>query len=192
MSVRLRLRRMGKKKQPFYRIVAMDSRKTRDGRYLENLGTYNPIKNPAELSVKEDRALYWLGQGAIPSFTVRSFFKKKGILHKWHLMKKGADVAVIEDEMKKWSVLQEERLKRLEALTDQRKRSEKKEQKAESKAEKEEAVVETVESPEVVTKKKVKAAAEKVAPEEALIEEAPTEETSTKESAKEEIKKDEA
>ncbi|MFQ5677697.1 MAG: 30S ribosomal protein S16, partial [bacterium] len=82
MSVRLRLRRMGKKKQPFYRIVAIDSRAARNGRYIENLGTYNPLTQPADISIKEDRALYWLGKGAIPSYTVKSFLRKKGLLLK--------------------------------------------------------------------------------------------------------------
>ncbi len=122
MSVRLRLRRMGKKKQPFYRIVAIDSRAARDARYLENLGTYDPLKKPANINVNEDRALYWLGQGAIPSNTVRSFLKRQGILLKWHLMKKGADDAAISEEMKKWEVLQLDREKRLEALSEQKKR----------------------------------------------------------------------
>lgn len=120
--VRLRLRRMGKKKQPFYRIVAIDSRNARDGRYIENLGFYNPLKDPAEISLVEERALYWLQQGAIPSFTVKSFLKRKGILLKWHLTKQGADETKIDEELKKWEVLQLEREKRLLALDDQAKR----------------------------------------------------------------------
>ena len=130
MSVRLRLRRMGKKKQPFYRIVAIDSRAARDGRYIEKLGTYNPLTQPMDIKIEEDRALYWLGQGAIPSFTVKSFLKKKGVLLKWHLLKKGADEATIEEELKKWEVLQLEKEKRIEALKEQKKR-EKKAKKAE-------------------------------------------------------------
>jgi len=120
--VRLRLRRMGKKKQPFYRIVVIDSRNARDGRYIENLGFYNPLKDPAEISLVEERALYWLQQGAIPSFTVKSFLKRKGILLKWHLTKQGADEIKIDEELKKWEVLQLEREKRLLALDDQAKR----------------------------------------------------------------------
>ncbi len=141
MSVRLRLRRMGKKKQPFYRIVAIDSRAARDARYLENLGTYNPIKDPVEISVKEDRVLYWLGQGAIPSDTVRSFFKKKGIMLRWHLMKQGADDAIIEEELKKWEVLQMERQKRLDALEEQQKREGQKKKKDKAEAGKSEEVI---------------------------------------------------
>lgn len=122
MSVKLRLRRMGKKKRPFYRIVAIDSRTARDGRYLENLGTYDPITDPATVTVNEERALYWLGHGAIPSHTVKSFLKRKGVLLKWHLMKQGADDAVVAEELSKWQMVQLERGKRSEALAEQKKR----------------------------------------------------------------------
>lgn len=115
MSMRLRLRRMGKKKRPFYRIVATDSRSPRDGEYLEKIGHYNPIIDPPEIVVDEERALYWLRQGAIPSPTVKSLLSKKGILLKWDLMKKGFDEARISEEIKKWEVLQIERERRLEA-----------------------------------------------------------------------------
>ncbi len=154
MSVRLRLRRMGKKKQPYYRIVAIDSRAARDGRYLENLGTYNPLRDPAEIQVKEDRALYWLSQGAIPSDTVRSFLRRKGILLKWHLMKQGAEEAVIEEEFKKWEALQAQRQKKLEALAEQKKREAAKAKKA-AKAEEETAP----EAVEVAAEEKAEAVA---------------------------------
>ena len=142
--VRLRLRRMGKKKQPFYRIVAIDSRNARDGRYIENLGFYNPIKNPAEISLAEERALHWLQQGAIPSFTVKSFLKRKGILLKWHLTKQGADETKIDEELKKWEVLQLEREKRLLALDDQVKRKKRSKKQAAAKEEPEAKVEQEV------------------------------------------------
>ena len=72
MSVRIRLRRMGKKKQPHYRIVVADSRAPRDGRFVENLGHYNPLKHPAGLKVDIERVDYWIGEGAVPSATVKS------------------------------------------------------------------------------------------------------------------------
>lgn len=78
MAVKLRLTRMGAKKAPFYRIVAIDERKARDGQYLENVGTYNPATD--EIVVKSDRALYWLGVGAQPTDTVRALLKKKEII----------------------------------------------------------------------------------------------------------------
>ncbi len=79
MAVRIRLARHGTKKRPFYRIVAAPSEAPRDGRFLEVLGTYNPLTDPATVTVKEDRVLYWLGQGAQPTDTVRSLLRKAGV-----------------------------------------------------------------------------------------------------------------
>lgn len=78
--VRLRLRRMGAKKAPFYRVVAADASSPRDGRFIEVLGHYNPTKDPQIIELKEDRIRYWLGVGAQPSDTVRSLFRQKGLL----------------------------------------------------------------------------------------------------------------
>ncbi len=83
MAVKLRLMRMGAKKRPFYRIVATDSRSRRDGEYLELVGTYNPISNEKNVKINEEVALKWLGNGAIPSDTVRSLFKEAGIMKKY-------------------------------------------------------------------------------------------------------------
>ena len=95
MAVKLRLKRMGSKKKPFYRIVAADSRSPRDGRFIEIVGTYNPTKNPAEVTIKEDVACKWLNNGAIPTDTVRGLLSSKGILEKVHnekmQLKKKAD-----------------------------------------------------------------------------------------------------
>ena len=88
MAVKLRLKRMGAKQKPFYRIVAADSRVKRDGSFLENVGTYNPVKTQAEITVNEERALYWLGQGAIPTDTVRNILSKQGIMKKFAESKK--------------------------------------------------------------------------------------------------------
>jgi small subunit ribosomal protein S16 len=77
MAVRIRLARHGAKKKPFYRIVVADSESPRDGRYLEAVGTYNPLLDPAEITVKQERVQYWLEQGAIPTDTVRSLLKKE-------------------------------------------------------------------------------------------------------------------
>ncbi len=76
MAVRIRLARHGTTNRPFYRIVACDSRSPRDGRYIELLGTYDPLKNPADVALKPERITYWLGVGAKPSDTVKSIFKK--------------------------------------------------------------------------------------------------------------------
>lgn len=79
MSVKIRLARHGAKKRPFYRIVVADSESPRDGRFLENVGTYNPLKEPAEVTLKAERVQYWLQQGAIPSDTVKGLLKKEGV-----------------------------------------------------------------------------------------------------------------
>jgi small subunit ribosomal protein S16 len=78
MSVRIRLTRKGTKKKPFYRIVAADIEAPRDGKFLEALGTYNPMVEPAAITLNEDRISYWLGEGAKPSTTVQSIFKSQG------------------------------------------------------------------------------------------------------------------
>lgn len=88
MAVKLRLKRMGAKKAPFYRIVAADSRYPRDGRFIELVGTYDPTKNPAQVTVNEEVALKWLGQGAQPSDTVRSILSKAGVMAKFAESKK--------------------------------------------------------------------------------------------------------
>lgn len=80
MAVKLRLARHGAKKRPFYRIVAAESEYPRDGRFLEKLGTYNPLRDPAEISLKADRVRYWIGQGAIPTDTVKNILKREGLL----------------------------------------------------------------------------------------------------------------
>jgi small subunit ribosomal protein S16 len=84
MAVKIRLKRMGANKSPFYRIVVADSRSPRDGRYIEVVGTYNPVSQPAEVKINEDLALKWLQDGAKPSDTVRNLFSKQGIMEKFH------------------------------------------------------------------------------------------------------------
>ena len=84
MSVKIRLKRMGAKKTPFYRIVVADSRSPRDGRQIETVGTYNPLTKPAEVKIDEELALKWLQNGAKPSDTVRNLFSEQGIMEKFH------------------------------------------------------------------------------------------------------------
>ncbi len=78
--VKIRLKRMGMKKQPFYRIVVTDSRNARDGRFIEEIGFYNPLSDPAEIRIDQERAKYWLGNGAQPTDTTRGLLKKGGVL----------------------------------------------------------------------------------------------------------------
>ncbi|MCL6561247.1 MAG: 30S ribosomal protein S16 [Firmicutes bacterium] len=82
MAVKIRLRRMGAKKNPFYRIVVADSRSPRDGRFVEELGYYDPLKEPAEIKIDEARALKWLKNGAQLTDTARALFHKAGLLNK--------------------------------------------------------------------------------------------------------------
>lgn len=110
--VKLRLRRLGKKKQPIYKIVAADSREARTGKYLEAVGSYNPRIEPMSIEVQEDRLFYWLRRGAQPSDTVRSLLRRKGLWLKWDLMKKGADETTIAATLEKWQMLQAEKLRR--------------------------------------------------------------------------------
>jgi small subunit ribosomal protein S16 len=95
VAVRLRLTRMGRKGQPFYRIVAVDSRKRRDGAYLEKIGQYNPNARPAELVMDDEKALKWLKVGAIPSDTVRSLLSHHGVMLAFDLGKRGVDAEEI-------------------------------------------------------------------------------------------------
>lgn len=86
--VKIRLKRMGAKKAPFYRIVVADSRSPRDGKFIELIGTYNPLTNPAEIKVNEELTLKWLNNGAVPTDTVRSILSKVGIMKKFQEQKK--------------------------------------------------------------------------------------------------------
>ena len=83
MAVRIRLARFGRKKRPFYCLVVTDQRAPRDGMCIEQIGTYNPMTDPAEINVKEDRALYWLFNGAQPSETAKALFVKTGVWEKF-------------------------------------------------------------------------------------------------------------
>ncbi|HLS20439.1 MAG TPA: 30S ribosomal protein S16 [Bacillota bacterium] len=87
MAVKIRFRRMGSKRNPFYRIVVADSRSPRDGRYIEQIGTYNPVSEPVEVKIDEEKALDWLTKGAQPSDTVKNLFSKQGIMKKFHDLK---------------------------------------------------------------------------------------------------------
>ena len=80
MAVKIRLRRMGAKKAPFYRVVVADSRYPRDGRFIEEIGTYNPLMEPAEVKIDAEKAQQWIKNGAQPTDTVKALFKTNGIL----------------------------------------------------------------------------------------------------------------
>ena len=171
MAVKLRLTRRGKKKQPFYRIVAADSRTARDGKYIEKIGLYNPLPDPAEILIDEEKAFYWLNQGAVPSDTVKNLLSKKGIILKWSLKKRGLDEAKVEEEFLKWETIQIEEQKKKDALAAQALREKEEKKDAEEKDEKAEAPVEVKEQVEektetVAADEKFEDTAETAAPEE--------------------------
>ncbi|HEX2787770.1 MAG TPA: 30S ribosomal protein S16 [Ignavibacteria bacterium] len=121
--VKLRLKRMGKKHKPIYKIVAADSRSPRDGKFIESLGSYNPNPDPMEIKLNTDRVLYWLKTGAIPTDTVRNLFSKEGVILRWHLEKKGKTSEQIEEELNKFFSEKAAKLDRAKARKIRRKES---------------------------------------------------------------------
>ena len=107
MAVKLRLRRMGKKKQPIYKVVAADARSPRDGKFLEAVGIYNPLTNPHTIDLKEDRINYWLDNGAQPTDTVNSLLKQKGINLKRDIAKRKLPEEKAEALLKNWQATKE-------------------------------------------------------------------------------------
>jgi len=106
LAVKLRLQRIGKKKQPLYKIVAIDSRRKRNGRFIDAVGSYNPRTNPMTITLREDRVFHWLERGAQPTDTVKNLLSRKGVWLKWGLKKKKADDATIAAEFEKWQMTQ--------------------------------------------------------------------------------------
>ena len=159
MSVKLRFKRLGRKNRPFYRLVAIDSRKRRDGREIEKIGWFNPSSVDETFKFNEDRVVHWLDKGAIPSLTVKNLLGKVGFNHKYHLIKLGKSAEEIEKEM--------------EAFLDREKNRD--ERKAQKKADKKE-------------KLKAKAKAEEAPVEEAPAEEAAAEEAPSEEAEKKDEK----
>lgn len=126
--VKLRMQRGGKAHRPFYKIVAAHSTRKRDGEYIERIGSYDSITTPPKITIDEAKALKWLLQGAQPSDTVKSLFRRAGILHQWRLTAKGMAADAIQTEMEKWRAKQGEkaaakRVKKTKAL---KKKTEKK------------------------------------------------------------------
>ena len=112
MATKIRLKRIGRRNRPFYRVVVMDSRNKRDGAAIEELGWFNPVDQNKTYSLDEERILHWLKLGAQPSDALHSLMKRSGLAHRWHLIGQGLDEKAIEKEMKKWAADREETLKR--------------------------------------------------------------------------------
>jgi len=104
VAVRIRLQRKGAKHRAFYRIVVADSRAPRDGRFIEQLGYYDPLKDPADIKVETEKVLDWFSKGAKPTETVKSLFSRVGIMETWHHVRQGKpydELLHIEDEARK-------------------------------------------------------------------------------------------
>lgn len=110
MPVKIRLRRVGKKKQPIYKVVAADSRSPRDGKFLEDVGLYNPLTKPHTVDLKEERVMYWLDKGAQPTDTVKSLLRQKGITLKRELKRRGLSEEQISTELDNWRKMQEAKI----------------------------------------------------------------------------------
>lgn len=96
MAVKIRLRRMGRKKKAFYRFVVADSRSPRDGKFIQAVGTYNPVERPAKVALEEEKIYSWLKKGATPTPTVYSLLRQVGLLRKWEKIGKKEDVSAIQ------------------------------------------------------------------------------------------------
>ena len=119
MATKIRLKRIGRRNRPFYRLIVIDSRKKRDGAAIEQVGWYNPISVDDSYEINDERILHWLGEGAIPSDAVKKIMRQEGLSLRWHLMQQGTEEKEIEKEMKKWemnreNVLADRQAKKLE------------------------------------------------------------------------------
>ena len=120
MATKIRLKRIGRRNRPFYRMVAMDSRNRRDGAAIEELGWYNPIDLNHSYDLKDERILHWLGEGAQPTDAAKKLLRRAGLSHRWHLMQRGVDGSDLEKEMKKWELNREDVLKKRVEKQDQK------------------------------------------------------------------------
>ena len=123
MATKIRLKRIGRRNRPFYRLIVIDSRKRRDGAAIEQVGWYNPIDANNSYEINNERILHWLGEGAIPSNAVKKIMKNEGLALRWHLMQQGVDEKQIEKEIKKWELNRENVLASREARQTEKKTS---------------------------------------------------------------------
>ena len=130
MPAKIRLQRHGKKGQPFYHIVIADGRSPRDGKFIEKIGTYNPLTEPAQINLKFDRALYWYSVGAVPTDTTRSLLSKVGVMMKYHLMRGVQKGAMTEEQaeikFQNWMKEKEAKAANLVKANEEKARGEKK------------------------------------------------------------------
>ena len=146
MATKIRLKRIGRRNRPFYRLVVMDERARRDGAAIEQLGWFNPLELDDEknYALKEDRVLHWLQEGAQTTETAHNLLKRTGLAYRWHLIKQGLSEAAVEKEMKKWA-LEREVVEKLR--TDKVSKKVEENQKAEDEQRDEQKVAVTEETP---------------------------------------------
>jgi len=204
MPTKMRLQRFGKKRKPFYHIVIADGRAPRDGKFIEKIGTYNPVHNPAVIELDVDKAVQWLNNGAQPTDTVRAILSYKGVLYKHHLMRGVAKGALTEAEaeakFQTWLTEKEAKIDAKRQGLEEKSRSEKKEaHEAETKikeareaelAKKRAAEMEAAAPAVVETTEEVTEAPAEVAPVEEVKEEAPAAEAKEEAPAAEESKEE--
>ena len=168
LAVKIRMKRMGSKKKPFYRIIVADARSPRDGRFIEMLGYYDPMTEPANIKVDEDKLYKWLDKGAIPTDSAANVFKRVGLLERWQLLKSGLKISELDE------AIEARRAKQPKAEAKEKVKLSRKAVAAAKKEEEEKvkAEDETAKAPEVV-EEPVKAPE---AVEEPVVEEAPKEE----------------
>ena len=123
--VKIRLRRAGRKKLPYYQIVAADARAPRDGKFLEVIGNYQPTAKPHAVSIDKERVAYWLGVGAQPTTTVRSLIRATGLLHELNMKRRGRSDEEISAEMENWQARETERRQKRLAVKTRRRQAKK-------------------------------------------------------------------
>mgnify|MGYP001170971665 FL=1 len=176
MATKIRLKRIGRRNRPFYRLIVIDSRKKRDGAAIEQVGWYNPIADEKSYDIKGDRVLHWLGEGAIPSDAVKKIMRQEGLSLRWHLMQQGVDEKEIEKEMKKWelnreNVLADREVKKAEKLLKKKEASQAEAAPEAPAEEKAEEAPEAEAAPEAPAEEKAEEAPEAEVASEALAEE---------------------
>ena len=159
MSVKIRLKRMGRRNRPFYRIVAIDSRTRRDGPEIERLGWFDPLKTDVAVDLKEERIIHWLELGAQPSETVHNILSSTGLQFKMHLMREGKSEEEIASALTEWQLRQEE----IRAKQEEKKKAKKKTVAAQAKV-----VAESTESGDVSEESPAEEAAPEAAAEETV------------------------
>ena len=172
MSVKIRLKKIGRKKRPFYRIVAIDSKKRRDGLEIERLGWYDPLPNDVTCDIKEDRVLHWMKNGAITSDSVKGIFRRQGLTYKWYLMEQGIKGLELDKLLDEWELREQSRVE---------KNKSKKVRKKELSANPAEAVADEAPAEETPVEVVADEAPAEETPAETIADEAPAEETPQKE-----------